>query len=213
MNRRGALITAFLLAVSSLMAGCANTPLDAQAKAAMRTVAISKQIDLIERPTVFGDKAGGAFLLGGLVGTAIDQKASNLPDQLVQLLAAQRIDMRELARAALRDQLAAKGFTVIDDEALADAVLKVNIGAYGLTGDILSGEGKRFPLLSIRADLVKRGADSAVWRSVVSSNVEEAINKQLDARPLQDYYTDPALLRREYEKINRLVAQRLTRTL
>lgn len=211
MKRRIAVLA--LSATLALMAGCATAPLDPQIKSTVRSVAVGQKIDLPDKPIVFGDKAGAAFLVGGVIGTSMEQKTTGLPEQFVQLLAVQRVDVRETTRAALRKQLAARGFTVVDDEAQADAVVKVSQFGYGMTGDILFGEGKRFPMLGMRIDLVRRGSDTSLWRNVVSSHTVEEINKQLEARPLQDYFTDASLLRREHDKIAMLVAERLTRGL
>lgn len=211
MKRRIAVLA--LSATLALMAGCATAPLDPQIKSTVRSVAVGQKIDLPDKPIVFGDKAGAAFLVGGVIGTSVEQKTTGLPEQFVQLLAVQRVDVRETTRAALRKQLAARGFTVVDDEAQADAVVKVSQFGYGMTGDILFGEGKRFPMLGMRIDLVRRGSDTSLWRNVVSSHTVEEINKQLEARPLQDYFTDASLLRREHDKIAMLVAERLTRGL
>jgi hypothetical protein len=211
MNRRLALLCA--VSALTMLGACATATLDPQLKSSIRSVAIARQIELPAKPIVFGDKAGAAFLVGGAIGTSIEQKGSGLPEQFVQLLAAQRIDVRETTRTALRAQLATRGFKVVDDETQADAVVRVSQFGYGMTGDILFGDGKRFPLLAMRIDLVRRGGESSVWRSVVSSNTVEDINKQLEARSLQDYFSDPALLRREHDKIATLVAERLTRGL
>lgn len=214
MNRRTLLVAATLsFAALGTLSGCANAPLDAQAKASIRTLAIAKQVELAERPIVFGDKAGGAFLLGGALGSAVEQKTSSLPDQFVQLLESRQINVREINRAALSRHLARKGYKLVEDETRADVVMKVKIGAYGMTGDIIFGDGKRFPILGLSAELFRPGEAKRIWFNTVSSHVVEDINKQLELRPLQDYFNDAALLRSQHEKIADLVAERLARTL
>lgn len=195
---------ALLLAAPLLLAACASTPMSAENKASIRKVAIARQVDMPERPIVFGSGAGGAFLLGGMVGTAINQKASELPEQFVQVMATQRISVPDLVRQALAEQLKSKGFEVVGEEAQPDAVLKATIQNYGLTGNILSSEDKRFPLLAARFAMVRRNSDQVIWKQVVATNTLPEIMNQQEQRPLADYFQDGALLRREQEKVARL---------
>jgi hypothetical protein len=195
-----------VVAASLLITGCASTTIAPENKASLHKVAIARQIDMPARPTVFGSSAGGAFFLGGPLGVMINQSVSDLPGQFALVLSTQQIDVRELMRLALKDQLRSKGLEVVDNEEQADAILKATIGAYGLTGNILSSEDKRFPLLSTKLELVRRNSDQVIWKKVVSTNVVTEIIEKQEQRPLADYFKDVDLLKREHEKVTALVA-------
>jgi hypothetical protein len=197
-----------------LLGGCATTAvLDPQIKSTIRTVAINRGFDLPERPFVPGEHSDAAVLLGGAIGSKMEQKLSTLPEQYVQLLAERKIDVREVTRSALRTQLNARGFAVVEDPAQADAVVKVNHFSYGMVGAAFLDSSKRSPYLGMQVELVRRASNASVWRNDVVSYLVPDIRDALEQRSLQDFFSNEALLRREHEKIASLVAERLTRGL
>ncbi len=198
--------------VAAAASGCATAVLDTQIKASIRTIAIEPRFDLPERPFVPGEHSDAAFLLGGVLASKVEQKISALPDQFVQLLAERKIDVREVTRSALRTQLRARGFAVVEDPAQADAVVKVSHFSYGMVGTSLL-DNKRNPFLGMQINLVRRGSNASVWRNDVVSYLVADIKNALEQRPLQEYFSDEALLRREHDKIASLVAEHLTRGL
>lgn len=210
-SRWGVLCTMVLTVF--MLGGCATQTLDAQKKASIRTVAIAKDVELRERPTVFGDKAGGAFLLGGALGAALEQGASSLPDQFLQAMAAEKVDVRSVLRTEVTRQLTAKGYQVVEDESRADAVVRLRILNYGLTKDLFDAQAPSMPLLVVRAHLVEPRTGSELWWGHLASNTDAPIHAALDKYPVQQFLQNRSLLRSGFEKISRLVTTRLAERL
>jgi hypothetical protein len=111
-------------------------------------------------------------------------------------------------RNELVTQLKSKGIEVVDG-AKADAVLNVQVGQYGLTMADMRG---RFPQLRLGINLTKPNGEM-IWRHWAAADGIPGITKQVEVRPVADFFNDPALLRREIRKVTALVIASAVSTL
>lgn len=199
--RRLALAVLMLLA----LAGCASAPLSADQKSAIKRVSIA-DVKMPAKPTIFGEGAATAFLLGGPLGLALNNAGSDLPTLYSKQLQKNNIDVAALFKEDLAQQLKQRGFDVVPYGQPADATVVAEVFQYGLTGDIFSSPPVRFPQLTVRVDLNKSGSNDQIWRGTASLNVLPDVYKQLEARRIDDYLQDGDLLRQQVQKASRLIA-------
>lgn len=196
-----------LLAFALLLAGCASSPLTSEQRAAYKRVSIAK-VEMPEKPTIFGENAAAIFLFTGPLGTAIAQGVSDVPAEFQKSLAKSKTDVAAIFRQDLERKLAVKGFEVVPEgDPRANAVLVPKVLQYGLTGNIVATPPVRVPAFWVRVDLKKPGSTDTLWWHFASVHVNETIFKQLEARPIADYFTDPVLLDTQFKKASDLVTE------
>jgi hypothetical protein len=193
------------LAGAALLAGCASSPLSPEQRSAFQRVSIAK-VEMPDKPTIFGEHAAATFLLTGPIGLAIAQGVSDLPTEFRKSLDKSHTDVSAILRADLERKLALKGFQVLPEgDPRAQVVLVPKVLQYGLTGDVFATPPVRVPAFWVRLDLQKPGTTQTLWWHFASVHANQAIFKQLDARPIADYFTDPVLLDRQFRKASDLV--------
>lgn len=194
-----------LVCFALLLAGCASSPLTAEQRSAYQRVSIAK-VELPDKPTIFGEHAGAAFIFTGPLGLAIANGTSDLPTEFKKSLVKSQTDLAAILRHDLERKLARKGFEVVPEgDARATAVLVPKVLQYGLTGNIFATPPVRVPAFWVRLDLKKPGGSETLWWHYASVHVNESILKQLDARPIADYFSDPVLLDTQFRKASDLV--------
>lgn len=194
----------FLVVLAMLLGACA-TNLTAEQRASIRRVSIAT-VQMPEKAIVLGDNAGAAFLVGGIIGSAIEQGLSSLPAEFEKALVNSRTDPAAIFRADLERKLASKGFEIVSEgDPRADANIIPKVVQYGLTGVIFEAPPKRFPAFGVRLELRKPGASELIWAQYASVHINEKIFRQLDARPIADYLQDPVLLNTQFRKACDLV--------
>jgi hypothetical protein len=194
-----------LLAFALALAGCASPKLSADQRASLKRLSIG-QVQLPEKPTIFGEGAAAAFLMGGPIGLAMANSGSDAPTEFKKALERSKTDVAALVRHDLKSQLARKGFDVVDSaDAKTDAVVAVQVIQYGLTGDIFSSPPVRVPALNVRVDFKHPKTGETIWSHWASVHVRKDIMDQLQSRSVAEYFTDQALLSGEFNKASRLV--------
>lgn len=201
--------TLSLVILAGLLSACVSASISPDERSALKRVSIAPVV-LPEKPVVFKASSGAAFVIGGPLGVAIANGTSDLPTAYKQLLADNRIDVAAIIRGELKTQLQAKGIEVVDDESKADAVLSVQMLQYGLTGDVFSG--KRFPQYWANFRLTKRSGD-VIWKNMGAAHGSQEVIKQVEARPIPDYFNDPKFLDSQIRKVTRIVTASATSTL
>jgi hypothetical protein len=197
-------ISAVLLLALAL-AGCASPKLSPDQRASLKRLSIG-QVQLPEKPTIFGESAAGAFLLGGPIGLAIANSGSDMPTEFKKALERSNTDIAAIVRGDLKAELARKGFDLVDGaDAKTDAVVVAQVIQYGLTGDIFASPPVRVPALNVRVEFKHPKTGETVWWHWASVHMRKDIIDQLQSRPIADYYTDQALLGSEFNKASRLV--------
>lgn len=194
-------IVGFVLSLT----GCASSSLSPEQRNLVRRVSVA-EVKVPAKPTIFGERAGVAFLLGGPLGLALNNAGGDLPTLYAQQLQRNRIDVGAQFKADLEQQLRQRGFEVVPHGQPADAYLAAEIVQYGLTGDIFSSPPLRFPQLSVQADMVKTGSQEKIWRGTASLNVLPEVYQQLESRRIDEYLQDDELLRQQVQKTSRLIA-------
>lgn len=200
--RRFVLLTCLLLGLS----GCASRQLTPDQKSSFKRVSVAA-VKMPTKPTIFGENAAAAFLLGGPLGAALANAGSDIPTLYSQQLRKNNVDVAALLRADLAEQLKQRGFDVVPHGQPVDAILVPEIGQYGLTGDIFASPPVRFPQLSFQVDLNKFGSGDRIWRGGASVNVLPEAYRQLEARRIEEYLQDGGLLRQQVEKASKLMAE------
>jgi hypothetical protein len=196
----------FVLALAMLLGACAST-LSAEQRASIKRVSIGK-VQMPEKAIVLGDHAGTAFLVGGAIGSAIEQGTSSLPAEFEKALVKSRTDVAAVFRADLERKLASKGFEIVPEgDPRADATIVPRVTQYGLTGVIFRTPPTRFPNLGVRVELRKAGDNDLIWSNHAAVNISEKIFRQLDARPILHYLEDPVLLNTQFRKASDLVTE------
>lgn len=198
-----------LVIVAALLSACVSSGISPNERSALKRVSVAP-IVLPEKPVVFSSGTGTAFAIAGPLGIALTSGMSDLPTAYKQLLAQNRIDVAAIIRAELKTQLQAKGTEVVDSESQADAVLSVQMLQYGLTGDVFSG--KRFPQYWANFRLTKRNGD-VIWKNMGAAHGSQEVIKQVEARPIPDYFNDPKFLDSQIRKVTRIVTASATSTL
>lgn len=198
-----------LVILAGLLAACGSAGISPAERSALKRVSIAPVV-LPEKPVVFAAGSGAAFVIGGSLGVAIASGATDLPTAYKQLLAQNKIDVAAIMRAELKTQLQAKGFEVVDSENQADAVLSVQVLQYGLTGDAFSS--KRYPQYWANFRLTKRNGD-VIWKNTAAAHISQDVIKQVEARPIPDYFNDPKLLDSQIRKVARIISASVTSTL
>jgi hypothetical protein len=197
---RRLILAAFLLAG---LAGCASN-LSSEQRNSIRRVSIA-DVKMPDKPTVIGGPMAVPALLGGPLGAALLQAASDLPTLYVQQLQKNGVDVAALFKADISQQLRLRGFQVVPHGDPVDAVFVPQVMQYGLVAVDLTST-TRIPLLVVRVDLNKSSNGERLWRGDVASNGEIDVNKQLAAKPIDEYMQNGELLRQEIRKTSRLIA-------
>lgn len=187
------------------LTGCASTSLSPEQRTVIKRVSVA-EVKMPAKPTIFGESAGAAFLLGGPLGLALSNAGGDLPTLYARQLQRNDIDVGALFKSDLEQQLRQRGFEVVPHGQAVDAYLAAEVVQYGLTGDIFSSPPVRFPQLSVQAGLFKASSQDKVWRGTASLNVLPDVIKQLEARRIDDYLQDGELLRQQVQKASRLIA-------
>jgi hypothetical protein len=203
--RQFKLVWALLLFVV-LLGGCASPKLSVDQRAAIRKVTIGEVV-MPEKPVVFGDKAGGAFLLGGPIGLAIANSGSDLPTEYAKLLERGHIDVAALLREDLKTQLVRQGFEVVPAGQPSDATIVPKVLQYGLTGDVFASPPVRVPQLWLRVDLKRTGSSDTLWWHWASVHVTKGIFAQMEPHPIREYFDDTSMLEQQVKKASRLVTE------
>jgi hypothetical protein len=198
-----------LVIIAGLLSACASTNISPEERLALKRVNIAP-IVLPKKPVVFSAGSGAAFIIAGPLGVALASGASDLPTAYKELLAKNKIDVAAIIHAELKTQLQAKGFEVVDNENQADAVLSVQMLQYGLTGDAFSSE--RFPQYWAKFRLTKRNG-GVIWKNWDAAHISKDVVKQVEARPIPDYFNDPKLLDSQIRKVTRIISVSVTSTL
>ncbi len=195
----------FLACLLIGLAGCASSSLSPDQKAGIKRVSVAN-VKMPAKPTIFGEGAAGAFLLGGPLGIALANAGSDLPKLYAKQLGKNNVNVGAQLKADLEQQLRQKGFEVVSHDQPADAVVSAEVFQYGLTGDIFSSPPVRFPQLSVRVDLIKPSTGESIWRGTAALNVLPDVYKQLDARRIDEYLQEGQLLRQQVQKASGSIA-------
>lgn len=198
-----------ILMMSSTLFSCVSRRISPDERLALKRVSIAS-ITLPEKPVVFSPGSGAAFVIAGPLGVALANGSSDVPTAYKQLLAQNKIDVPSIIRAELKAQLKLKDIDVVENEKQADAVLRVEVLQYGLTGDIFSG--KRFPQLWAKFRLTKPNG-SVIWKNMGAAHITKDITKQVEARPIPDFFNDPKFLESQINKITQIVVGSAASTL
>lgn len=201
--------TGFLLFLALSLVGCATTSISQADRQALKRVNIAP-IALPEKPTIIAPGAGIGFLIAGPIGIALVNGASDLPTAYKEHLAKNNIDINALILSEVRSRLRAKGIEVVEQPGEADAVLNVGVLQYGLTGTVFSND--RFPQFWAIFRLLKPNGD-VIWKDYAAAHVSAEIQKQVESRPIPDYFNEPAFLEKQIRKVTEMVVEEATRTL
>lgn len=196
-----------ILILTIAITGCASPKLSVEQRSAVKKVSIGK-VELPEKPTIFGESAAGAFLLGGPLGLAITNAGSDVPAEFKKALDRSQTDVATLVSADLKLQLLKNGFEVLaDGDPRADAILVPKVLQYGLTGSIFASPPVRVPALWLRVDLKQAKTGEILWWHWGSVHVTKGIIDQLEARSIADYFTKDELINSQFKKASALVSQ------
>ena len=196
-----------ILILTIAITGCASPKLSVEQRSAVKKVSIGK-VELPEKPTIFGESAAGAFLLGGPLGLAITNAGSDVPAEFKKALDRSQTDVATLVSADLKLQLLKNGFEVLaDGDPRADAILVPKVLQYGLTGNIFASPPVRVPALWLRVDLKQAKTGEILWWHWGSVHVTKGIIDQLEARSIADYFTKDELINSQFKKASALVSQ------
>ncbi len=195
--------------IAGLLSACATTNISPEERLSLKRVSIAPVV-LPKKPVIFKAGSGVAFVIAGPLGVALTNGASDLPTAYKELLAKNKIDVAAIIHAELKAQLQAKGFEVGDNENQADAVLSVQMLQYGLTGDVFSS--KRFPQYWANFRLTKRDG-KVIWKKMGAAHISQEVIKQVEARPIPDYFNDPKFLDSQIRKVTRIVSTSVTSNL
>lgn len=195
--------------VAAFLFGCVSASISPEDRTSLKRVTIAA-IELPEKPVVFGPGSGGAFVLAGPLGLAIAQGSSDLPTAYKQTLAQNRIDVAAYIKAELTSQLRSKGIEVVENATQADAVMSIQVLQYGLTGNVFSDN--RFPQLWANFKLTKQNG-GVIWKNMGAAHISENVQKQVEARPIPDYFNDPKFLDSQIRKVNKIIIMLVTSTL
>lgn len=194
--------------LSFVLAGCAMN-LSQEERLALKRVSIGP-IQLPETPLVLTDGGASGAVLGGPLGFALANAGNDAPAALKQHLAKNRIDVSAYVRRELVAQLKAKGIEVVDGTNQGNPVLLVQVLQYGVTGDVFSKD--RWPQVWLRLRIMSERGDQ-MWLGYAGAHVDQGVLKQVEKRPLADFFSDPALLEREFKKVTKLIVSSSTKDL
>ena len=198
-----------VILIASVLFGCVSAKISPEERSTLKRVRIG-DIVLPEKPVVFSAGTGVGFVLAGPIGVALANGSSDLPTAYKQTLAQNKIDVSAIVREELKAQLQSKGIEVVENDHQADAVLGVQVLQYGLTGEVFSG--KRFPQLWATFKLTKRNGD-VIWKNMGAAHALPDVIKQVEARPIPDYFKDPKFLESQIKKVTKIVITSATSTL
>jgi hypothetical protein len=189
------------------LVGCA-AKMSSEERLALKRVSIGA-IEMPETPFVAPPGSGTTFALTGPVGVALSQ--GDLPKAYKSHLAKNNINVAANIRTELASQLKSKGIEVVEADK-ASAVLTVQVLQYGLTVSDSFFTPDRFPQLRLKMNLKKPNGD-VIWSDFASADVIQGITKQVEPRPLPDFFNDPRLLQREITKVTAIVIAAATKSL
>lgn len=200
-------LCAVLLAFS--LAGCA-TKMSQEDRLALKRVSMGP-IKLPDTPLVLTDGGAVGAVLGGPLGFALANAGNDAPTALKQHLAKNRIDVPAYIKRELVSQFKAKGVEVVEGTAnRGGPVLVVEVLQYGITGDVFSSD--RWPQVWLKLSIVNEKGDR-IWWNYAAAHVDQGVMKQVEKRPLADFFNDPALLDREFKKVTSMIVSSSTKDL
>jgi hypothetical protein len=188
--------------------GCA-TKMSQEDRLALKRVSMGP-IQMPEKPLVLTDGGAAGAVLGGPLGFALANAGNDAPTALKQHLSKNRIDVPAYVKRELVSQLKAKGIEVVDGTNQGNPVLVVQVLQYGLTGDVFSKD--RWPQVWLRLSIVNEKGDR-IWLGYAAAHGDQGVLKQVEKRPLADFFSDPALLDREFKKVTKMIVSSSTKDL
>ncbi|NMG77725.1 hypothetical protein [Aromatoleum diolicum] len=198
-----------LLVLAAAVTGCASMKMSTDDRKNLKRVNIAS-IQLPEKPMVLSSGAGIGFLLAGPLGIAIANGTSDLPTAYKDLLAQNKIDVAAGIQDKFKSQLTLKGIQVVQSATEADASLVVEVLQYGLTGSPFSSD--RFPQLWANVKLTNRNGN-VIWKEMIAAHISQDVMKQVEPRPVSDYFSDRALLETQINKVTEILVTSAVDTL
>ncbi len=187
-----------ILAISLLaLAGCA-TSLDAQQKAAIRTVSL-EPLEMAPKPMVATPGMGMAALLGGGLGIMLAQNGSDVQTTFKAIVERQ-VDVPSEIRRATKAEMQRKGYQVVEAGQPADARLTIKanyaLGLISLTGD------DRAAGTTVNVDLIRTRDGKSIYRKVAMGlNLDAAQRAKLRVAPFAQWFKDDALVAEQFKLV------------
>ncbi len=204
--------TAGALAVSLLLAACANSPVAMKddARAAIHTVSIDPTVTLPEDMYYQGPGQTALGMLG-IVGALAAQSSSATPRaRLHAVMDANNISVPNIVSTEFAKQAgSATGMNFVVGNDPADAHVKMSVLMYGLVQS--QGFGSTlYPVFTVTATMTK--ADGTVlWKDTDYVTALNGDNKE--GHTIEDYLKDPELLRKSFTSGSDLVGHMLAANL
>jgi hypothetical protein len=191
-----------------LLIGCA-TKMSQEDRLALKRVSMGP-IQIPEKPLVLTDGGAVGAVVGGPLGFALANAGNDAPMALKQHLSKNRIDVPTYVKRELVSQFKAKGIEVVEGTNRGGPVLVVEVLQYGITGDVFSKD--RWPQVWLKLSIVNEKGDR-MWWNYAAAHVDQGVMKQVEKRPLADFFSDPALLDREFKKVTSMIVAASTKDL
>ncbi|MBM0104851.1 hypothetical protein JM946_08830 [Steroidobacter sp. S1-65] len=161
-------------------------------------------VELPPKPDIVGGGGVAAALLGGPLGAFLaESKTTDIEAAYAKLLADNNIDVAANVAFEAMELLTAKGYEVVGSEEQADATLTVRIQNYGLV-PFPDDFDKKVPILDANVMLENREG-KRVYRKLTLSQLKKHVWRNLDARPIEEFFNDTKFLSEQLRKINTLV--------
>lgn len=204
--------TAGALAVSLLLAACANAPvaMNDNVRSSVHTVSVDPVVTLPADMYYQGPGQAGMMMLGVIGALAAQGTAATPKARLHAVMDANNISVQDIVAAEFAKQAGAATamkFTVGNEP--ADARVKLVVNLYGLSQS--QGFGTTlYPMFNVTATMTK--ADGTVlWKDTDYVTALNGDNK--DGHTIEDYLKDPELIRKSFTSGSDLVGHMLATNL
>ena len=185
-----------LLLCTLALASCATSTLDAQTKAALRTVYVEVQLP---KPAHVVPIEGGALAVAYGKTSPIPGEAADRFDEVV----VKQVGLSAFIRAQATQELRRKGYQVTEDASQSDARVRF-IVYHGLgVASVLASD--RGVAMTVNLEVVRNPGDKRVLFAIANT-LDEPERKRLRTAPAREWFNNDALIVEQYH----LVAKALT---
>jgi hypothetical protein len=167
----------------------------------IKQIALDSEIAQPEIPLIQSPGQFKAFLIGGGIGAAVDQKDAGKAFR--EYMQKSNIDISKIVLESFKRVIEEdKPFALGAD---ADARLKVSINTYGFGVAGMFGGDSRRPLMNITASLVSNGGN-VVWKK---TDYITNLSKLTDAYTYDQLAQNPQLTIKSFEQVSILLSRQI----
>ena len=192
-----AVVAIFLLGC----AGAGNAQTAQQDPSSIRRITIDSEVSQPEIPLIQSPGNFKAFMIGGGIGAAVDQKEAGKAFR--EYMRRNNIDISKIVLEAFKRAIQEGNILALTDS--SDTKLKLVINTYGFGASGFFGGNERKPMLNVTASLVANGTN-VVWKK---TDFISNLSGSTTAYTYDQLGADPQLTVKSLEQVSALLSRQI----